>query len=61
MTVEAQRCGQVSGTSANFVLLSLARGKGLIHSWRPQKGYQSGTEFLPQESRKVCIGVNLLR
>lgn len=61
MTVEAQRCGQISGTSANLVLFSLARGEGLVDSWRPQKSYQSGTKLLPQEGREVCVGVNFLR
>lgn len=34
MAVEAQRCGQVSGTSANLILLSLPGSKGFIHSRR---------------------------
>lgn len=34
MAVEAQRRGQVSGTSANLILLPLPGGEGFIHSRR---------------------------
>lgn len=61
MAVEAQRRGQVSGTSANLILLPLPGGECLIHSRRAQEGYQGWTELLPQEGREMRVGVNLLR
>lgn len=47
MTIKTQRRGQISGTSANFILLSFSGDKGLIYPGSAQKGYQGRTELLP--------------
>jgi len=60
MAVKTQRRGQVSGTSANLILLPLPGGEGLIHSRCAEESYQGGTELLPQEGREMRIGVDLL-
>lgn len=61
MAVETQRCGQVPGASTDLVLLSLARGEGLVYAGRTEEGYQGGAELLPEEGREVRVGVDLLR
>lgn len=61
VAVEAQRRGQVSGSSPDLVLLPLPRGEGLVDPRRAQESYQRGAKLLPQEGGEMSVRVYLLR